>query len=64
MSMMFDAFLVGAMSQDGALEIVRLLLENGADPNLASKAGQTPLQLATAEGHEEIAALLRSFGAR
>ena len=45
------------------LGVVKLLLENGADPTLASKphskeSNKTPLQLAVLAGHNEIAPLL------
>jgi len=51
---------------DGAAahqEIVRLLLENGADPDLADRDGVSPLAHARAKGQEEIAALLDAAGA-
>lgn len=44
-------------------EIVRLLLENGADPDLADRDGVTPLAHARARGQAEIAALLEAAGA-
>lgn len=40
-------------------EVVRLLLEAGADPELADRQGVTPLQHAQRKGHGEIAKLLR-----
>jgi ankyrin repeat protein len=39
-------------------EIVRLLLENGADPDLADRDGVTPLAHARGKGQTEIAGLL------
>jgi ankyrin repeat protein len=39
-------------------EIVRLLLDAGADPAIADREGVTPLQHARAAGYEEIARLL------
>jgi len=51
---------------DGAAahqEIVRLLLENGADPDLADRDGVSPLAHARAKGQAEIAALLEAAGA-
>ena len=47
----------------GHAEIVRLLLDHGADPSLRDKWDKTPLDHALEEGHEEIAELLRSHGA-
>ena len=44
-------------------EIVRLLLEHGADPDLADRDGVTPLAHARARGQVEIAGLLRGAGA-
>jgi uncharacterized protein len=45
-------------------EIVGLLIAGGADVNLADKDGTTPLQHALDRGQSEIAAILRSAGAR
>jgi ankyrin repeat protein len=45
-------------------EIVRLLLANGAKPDLADRDGVTPLRHAEQRGQREIAALLRAAGAR
>jgi ankyrin repeat protein len=44
-------------------EIVRLLLEHGADPELADRDGVTPLAHARAKGQAAIAALLEAAGA-
>ncbi|HUS53706.1 MAG TPA: ankyrin repeat domain-containing protein [Thermohalobaculum sp.] len=44
-------------------EIVRMLLEAGADPNLADHDGVTPLAHARTRGYDAIAALLRARGA-
>lgn len=43
----------------GHLEIVQILLESGADPNPKDKWGKTALEQAEAEGHAEVAALIR-----
>ena len=45
-------------------EIVGLLIEYGADPDLADKAGVRPLAHARARGQSEVAALLEAAGAR
>jgi ankyrin repeat protein len=44
-------------------EIVRLLLENGADPDLGDRDGVTPLTHARAKGQAEVVALLEAAGA-
>lgn len=44
-------------------EIVSLLLENGANPQMTDKYGKTPLELAEEKGYREIAQLLRDAGA-
>jgi uncharacterized protein len=46
-----------------AAEIVRLLLESGADPNAKSNEGGTPLHSAAFTGDREIAELLLAYGA-
>jgi ankyrin repeat protein len=45
------------------LEMVRLLLERGVDPNDPQQAGLTPLHGAAAGGNREIASLLLEHGA-
>jgi ankyrin repeat protein len=47
----------------GNLELVRLLLENGADPNAKNGEGKTPLMFARENGRAEVAELLRKHGA-
>ena len=41
-------------------EIVRMLLEAGADPDIADRDGVTPLEYASRSGYDDIAALLTS----
>ena len=47
----------------GHMEIVQLLLENGANTNAKRNDGWTPLHDAATQGHEEIAELLIANGA-
>lgn len=46
------------------LAVVELLIEFGADVNAQNKAGLTPLRAAESRKHPEVAALLRSRGAK
>ncbi|GAA6041380.1 hypothetical protein JCM8097_007694 [Rhodosporidiobolus ruineniae] len=46
---------------NGHVGIIKLLLTYGADPRIAEKHGVTPDQLAVQNGHDEAAALLRSW---
>lgn len=45
-------------------EIVRLLIDHGADVSIADKEGVTPLRHARSRGYREIQALLEAAGAR
>jgi len=45
------------------LEVARLLLDRGADPNARDAEGDTPLGLAEKRGSPAVAALLRRYGA-
>ena len=47
----------------GHAPAARLLLENGADPNVKDASERTPLAAALAREDREIAQLLRDFGA-
>ena len=47
----------------GHLEVVRCLLEQGADRDKVGNSGWTPLHYAANYGHLEIAMLLMSYGA-
>jgi hypothetical protein len=49
-------------SQNGYLDLVRFLLEHGADPT-AQNHGRTPLQLASRYGHLDVARFLLEHGA-
>ena len=44
-------------------EIVKLLLEHGANPHMTDKYGKSPLTLAREKGYHEIAELLVAAGA-
>jgi ankyrin repeat protein len=44
----------------GFLEVVKLLVEHGANKQAEDKEGQTPLDFAEACEHEEVIAYLRS----
>jgi ankyrin repeat protein len=51
-------------SINGALEVVRLLLEHGADVEAKDNDGETALQVAAYKGHDEVVELLREHGAK
>jgi ankyrin repeat protein len=44
-------------------EIVRLLLEHGANPHLTDKWGVAPVELARGKGYTEIVDILVQYGA-
>lgn len=48
----------------GELALVRVLVDNGADPKLSNDFGVTPLQIAATEGHSEIVRELQASGAK
>ena len=54
---------LGIAAKNGQDDIVRLLLENGADPNIKSRTGITPLYAACLYGHTEIVRMLLDSGA-
>ena len=50
--------------QSGHRDIVKLLLDHGADANLASSTGNTPLMVACTHGHTDIVRMLLKAGAK
>jgi len=48
----------------GALEVVRLLLEHGADVEAKYNDGKTALQEAADRGHDKVVEFLREHGAK
>lgn len=59
------AALTFAVSSDHANpEVVRALIDAGADVNAAAKTGETPLDWAAKFGHPEIIAMLKKAGAK
>ncbi|MFZ3599601.1 ankyrin repeat domain-containing protein [Streptomyces sp. BH104] len=59
---LLEAIILGDGGRDHQ-RVVGLLLEGGADPELADRDGVTPLDHAERRGHDEIAELLREAGA-
>ena len=47
---------------NGQLAAVQFLVAAGAAVDTRNKGGKSPLDLATAQGHEEVVALLRAAG--
>jgi ankyrin repeat protein len=45
------------------LDVVKLLLERGADPNVKDDDGKTPLHYAAWKGHHKVVELLLEHGA-
>ena len=52
-----------AAASSGHKEVVLLLLDRGADPNVATKAGLTPLKQAVRNGYRDVVKLLEDKGA-
>jgi ankyrin repeat protein len=48
----------------GHLDVVKVLVENGADVNAETKDGRTALHIAQERGPKEIEAISRSRGAK
>jgi ankyrin repeat protein len=55
---------LGFAARWGKQEVLELLLESGAEPNLAGAEWATPLAWARRKGHLKIEAMLKSAGAR
>ena len=51
-------------TRSGRKDIVELLIAKGADVNVRTKGGRTPLDLAKRRGYTEIIELLREHGAK
>ena len=47
----------------GHVEVVKLLLEAGADLNARTRKGRTAIEIGTQEGHHDIVEVLREAGA-
>ena len=60
---LLEAVILGGGDERHA-EVVRLLVEGGADPNIPDGEGVTPLQHARANGYDEMAAILEGAGRR
>jgi ankyrin repeat protein len=48
----------------GYVEMTKMLLSRGADPNIRNSSGMTPLRLAAYEGHTQIVQMLLQAGAK
>jgi ankyrin repeat protein len=59
----FQTTALSAAAGNGRLEVVRLLLDGGADPSLADGGGFTPLMYAALDDHLEVLRLLLGRGA-
>ena len=60
-----DVLIFAGTSDEGkAIEIVRRLLEQGADPNMCESGHSTPLHRAASKGFLEVTCLLLSYGAK
>jgi len=59
-----EAAVLVTAAANGNPEIVKTLLDAGADPNIRTKDGKTPLAMAVEKGKPEIAEMLRRRGGR
>lgn len=50
--------------EGGNPEIIAMMIQAGASPNIASREGKTMLQLAEEKGNAEAVEVLKQFGAR
>ena len=50
-------------SENGSIPIVRMLLDNGAEVNVMSDNGFSPLIISSAHGHLEVVKMLVEAGA-
>jgi ankyrin repeat protein len=48
----------------GSREILQILIDAKAEVNVADSKGMTPLDMAIDKGHDDIAELLQSYGAK
>jgi hypothetical protein len=55
---------VAHAAYDGNNELLEVLLQKGADPNIKGRAGVSVLRLATDQGHPDSVAILTKYGAK
>mmetsp|Transcript_16690 Transcript_16690/g.28412 ORF Transcript_16690/g.28412 Transcript_16690/m.28412 type:complete len:136 (-) Transcript_16690:15-422(-) len=60
----FGCTAIASAAWTGQLETVKELLAQNADPNIASKFGETALDYAKSRGHSEIVTVLLAAGCR
>jgi ankyrin repeat protein len=53
-----------AACQEGHLDIVKLLIEKGADVKAKDNSGSTALMIASKNGHTQIVEFLKAHGAK
>ena len=53
-----------AAAENGYFEVVRILLEHGADPLKPRHDGQVPAEVAKKAGHRDVAALIEKYAGR